>query len=81
MGDILVAFFFGLLGYFMKKFDYSRAVLILGLVLGHITEKNLILSVRLFGTNFWMRPIALILLSIILFTVLFQWGRKRRKGR
>ena len=83
MGDILVALFFGLLGYYMKKYDYSRAVLILGLVLGRITEKNLNLSLRLFGGDFWMRPIALILLSAVVLTLaipMFRALRRQHRG-
>ena len=79
--DILVPLFFGLLGYFMKKYDYSRAVLILGLVLGRITEKNLNLSLRLFGIDFWMRPISIILLVSILLTLTIPFFRAWKKKR
>ncbi len=40
MGDLVVTFVFGVIGYFMKMYDYSKASLVLGLILGHIAETN-----------------------------------------
>jgi TctA family transporter len=83
MGDVVLAVATGLIGYFMKNFGYSRATLILGLVLGHLAEKNLNLSLRLFGSEFWMRPISvvlLVLIVILLASPAFKYWRKCRKG-
>jgi len=83
MGDVVLAVTTGLLGYFMKKLEYSRATLILGLVLGTLAEKNLTLSLRLFGSDFFMRPISLILLILIvvlLASPTIKYWLKRRKG-
>ena len=83
MGDVVLAVTTGLLGYFMKKLEYSRATLILGLVLGTLAEKNLTLSLRLFGGDFWMRPISLVLLVLIVILLAspaFKYWRERRKG-
>ena len=55
--DAVTALVFGFIGYFMKKYDYSRAALIIGLVLGYIVEKNLIISYDLYGLSFLLRPI------------------------
>lgn len=74
---VAVAIAFGFIGYFMKKFGFPGAPLVLGVILGPIAEKNLDRALQL-SRNDWLvffrRPIALtfILLSIgmILWTVI-----------
>lgn len=73
---VAVAIAFGFIGYFMKKFNFPGAPLVLGVILGPIAEKNLDRALQLSRndwTVFFRRPIALtfILLSIgmILWTV------------
>jgi len=66
LGDLVVALIFGFVGYAMKKFDWPRAVLIIGLVLARVVEKNLLLSLRIYGETFLLRPITLVLLLIVL---------------
>lgn len=61
-GSVVVAGLFGVVGYELKKFGFSRATLIIGLVLGSIAEKNYNLSMLLFGPSFVFRPITLVLL-------------------
>jgi putative tricarboxylic transport membrane protein len=39
--DVLLMIFFGVIGYFLKKFDYDAAPLILALVLGPMMENSL----------------------------------------
>lgn len=41
MFDVLVALIFGVIGYFMRKYDYPAAPLVLGVVLGPMAEENL----------------------------------------
>ena len=40
--DIVVTLIFGVIGYLMKVLNYSRAAMLIGYVLGHAVEKNLI---------------------------------------
>ncbi|HBW34160.1 MAG TPA: tricarboxylic transporter [Desulfosporosinus sp.] len=68
-GDVILVAVFGLLGYGMKVFGYPRAVLIIGLVLGSIAEKNLHLSLKLYHESFILRPITLLLLLAIILTI------------
>jgi TctA family transporter len=74
-----------LAGYAMKKFDYPRAPLILGLVLGEIAETNLHISLRLWGPAFLTRPITMVLLAITLVSVLYPvwqaWSKRRQLVR
>ncbi|MDF1556025.1 MAG: tripartite tricarboxylate transporter permease [Deferrisomatales bacterium] len=72
MGDIIVAIVIGILGYAMKRLDYSRAALLLGLVLGRLVEQNLFLSLRIFGGGFVFRPITMGL--IVLCTAVLVWS-------
>ena len=64
MGDVILAFTFGIFGYYMKKFRYSRAALIIGLILGEIVERNLYVSLQAYGPWFFTRPISLILIAV-----------------
>lgn len=71
LGDMVIAIVFGIAGYFFKKLDYSRATLVIGLVLGKIVEKNLLLSLQLFGLKFLARPITAVLLILIVATIAY----------
>ncbi len=69
LGDIVVVFVFGVIGYYMKKYDYPKAPLIMGLVLGKMAETNLNMAYDLYGPAFLARPITAILFVIFLFTL------------
>ena len=83
VGDVIVTFLFGLLGYEMRKFGFSRIALILGLLLGHMAEisfrQTLMTEAGVLG--FFIRPISLILFLSTLASVilpLFQSYRRRK---
>lgn len=61
---LLVVPFFGILGFLMKRFGYSRAALILGFVLGEPFEHYFFHSIMLHGAFFFTRPISLALIAI-----------------
>ncbi len=81
IGDVLITMLFGLLGYAMKKFDYARGPLILGVVLGKIAENALHVSLNLYGLAFIFRPITFTLLLITLGSVLFPIVKERMSQR
>ncbi|MGW3343314.1 tripartite tricarboxylate transporter permease [Nonomuraea rubra] len=63
MFSVWVVFVFGLVGYFMKKFDLPMAPLVLGLVVGALFEKALVQTSAMGGgdlTIILTRPIALV---------------------
>ncbi len=67
--DILVLTFFGLVGYFMRKFDYVPAPLILAYILGPKIEQALRQSLLIFHGSFigfFTRPICVISLGFAL---------------
>jgi putative tricarboxylic transport membrane protein len=83
--NFVITVIMSLVGYWMKKFDYPRAPLILGLVLGEIAETNLHISLRLWGVAFLTRPITMVLLAITLVSVLYPvwqaWSKRRQLVR
>lgn len=83
--DVVVAAVFGVLGYLMDKFHYSRANFVIGMVLATMIERNLHISLSLYGKDFLLqRPIALGLLIFVIVTAALPFVRhalrKRRNG-
>jgi TctA family transporter len=70
MADVICAALFGLLGYLMKRLDWSRIPLVIALALAPLFETNLHLTLRLqeLGRiDFWSRPVVLglVMLTIV----------------
>lgn len=77
--DVIVAALFGTLGYFMDKYDYSRANLVIAMVLAEMIERNLHISLGLYGNLFILtRPIALAMLVMIIVTTALPFIRRAR---
>ncbi|MDG2315435.1 MAG: tripartite tricarboxylate transporter permease, partial [Gammaproteobacteria bacterium] len=67
-GDVVVAMIFGVIGYFMVRFDYPRITLVIALVLGGIVERSYHQSLMMSGGShgiFFTRPVADFLLVLI----------------
>lgn len=81
VGDVVIMNIFGIVGYFMKKYDYEGAPLIVALVLGPMFETALRQSLSLSNgdfTIFFSRVISLGLMTATgLLLVLAAFGRKR----
>jgi putative tricarboxylic transport membrane protein len=63
---------FGVLGFFFRRFGFSPAPLVMGLVLGTMVEETLKQSMIIFDQNwlrFFSRPIVLVLFAITLLSV------------
>jgi TctA family transporter len=80
-GDIFMVLLFGMIGWFMVKFDWQRPPLLLGLVLGGIAENNLFIASRIYGYSWLWHPGVLVIGAIILFGMLYPylhaWLKKR----
>src|SRR5579884_1375927 len=75
--NMLVSLGAGALGYAMKRLDYPRAPLIIGLVLGRLAEVNLSLALQLWGWAFVLRPLTGLLLGLTLCSVgVHAWARR-----
>ncbi len=83
MFDVWVAVAFGTLGYLMKKRDWPAAPLILGFILGPMTEQALRQSLQLSRgslTVFTSSPIAMTFLVVGLFMFVFVAVQRRSAG-
>ncbi len=84
--DVFMMLLFGVAGYFLNKFKYEPAPLILAFILGPMLETNLRQSLIISGGSFlifFSRPISagILLIVVLLFFYNFiQYLRKRRKG-
>lgn len=65
--NILVFLVFSGLGLLMKKVGFSRPSLLLGFILGGMFEDYLWLSIKLHGPLFFLRPISLAMIALIVF--------------
>jgi TctA family transporter len=80
--DVVVAIGFGIIGYVMEKYHYSRATFVVGMVLAIMIERNLHISVSLYGPWFiFLRPVALVMFILIVFTTVWPFVQNWRKGR
>ncbi|MCY3731118.1 MAG: tripartite tricarboxylate transporter permease [Rhodospirillaceae bacterium] len=58
-GDLVALLGFGLLGWVMKRVDWPRPPLLLGLVLGGLLERYMFISFQRYGTDWLSRPIVI----------------------
>jgi putative tricarboxylic transport membrane protein len=79
LSDVVIAGVFGMIGYLMDKYNYSRANFVIGMVLAVMIERNLHLSLTLYGDWFLLtRPVALIMFILIITTTALPFIRARR---
>ncbi len=84
-GDVVVAVLFGLLGYVMDRYKFSRANLVIGMVLADMIERSLHLSLSLYGDFFiFTRPVTFAMFVFIVLTTAWpfvrNWRRKRQQA-
>jgi len=63
-GDLATLLIFGALGFLMKRLEWPRPPLIVGLVLGAMFERYLFISVESYGAGWVARPIVLLVLAM-----------------
>jgi len=66
LNDLIVLVVATILGVDMGKFDYSRPALFIGYILGNLFEKYFFIAYAVAGPLFFMRPISLALIIIML---------------
>jgi putative tricarboxylic transport membrane protein len=87
MVDVMIMLAFGVVGFFFKRYGFSPAPLIMGLVLGSMVEETLKQSLLLFDqdwTLFFVRPVVVVLFAITLAGLLAPplwraWQRARHR--
>lgn len=73
---------FAILGYVMVRYDYPVAATVVGLLLGHMAEGELLRTVQMSGLDPWFileRPIALVFLALLVASLVWPVMQKRRK--
>jgi putative tricarboxylic transport membrane protein len=85
MVDVWIMLTFGVIGYFFKKFNYPMAPMIIGIVLGPLTEISLRKGMFMMDyswTAFLLRPISGTILAIATLSVLWNiYSVLFRKGK
>lgn len=83
--DVYLLLIFGVLGYFLNRFGYGTAPVVLGMILGNVAESEFRKGMIMFEgdwTIFFTRPISLAFLACaLIFTALplYQTWRENRK--
>jgi putative tricarboxylic transport membrane protein len=84
MAEVWVAIAFGFIGFFMRRYGFSPAPLVIGLVLGRMAEETLKQSLLIFDLSwggFLGRPIALSLFGLTVLFLLGPWLLERLRER
>ena len=71
-GDMLMVLIFGALGWLMVQFDWQRPPLLVGMVLGTITERNFWISTRAYGAEWLLHPGVLIIAALIVGAIVYS---------
>ena len=80
--DVLIMIFFGVLGFFMRRYGFSVVPVIIGLILGELVEGTIRQSLVIFDGNWLMfltRPIALTFIVLSLIALAFPLLRSKKK--
>jgi len=71
---------FGVIGYLLKEFGYSRPIFLVGFVLGQVLEQLYLLSARIYGLAFLQRPIVVLLGVVLVWVVLGPYLKNLVRG-
>lgn len=78
VGPITV-FVFAVIGWFMRRFDYPVAAMVIGLLLGRMAEGELLRSYQLSGGSLAYlldRPIALVIMALLILSLVYPLIKK-----
>ena len=79
--NLVLLIAFGFVGLSMARYGFSRPALLLGFVLGDLLEKYLFLGVRTDGPFFFMTPVGLSMIGLIIVAIAFgpltSWLRSK----
>ena len=82
--DVWIMLFFGVLGFFMRRYGFSVVPVIIGLILGELVEGTLRQSLVIFDGNWLMflsRPIALTFFILALIALLFPLLKEKKMNK
>jgi TctA family transporter len=79
-GDMIMVLIFGALGWLMVQFDWQRPPLLVGLVLGTITERNFWISTRAYGAG-WLLHLGVLIIAVLILGAIFYSMRQILRER
>ncbi len=77
-GDIVALLVVGIVGVYMRRFGWSRAALLIGLVLSQRLEASLYRTVQIYGIDIFLRPIAIGILILAVLSIAFAIRSRMR---
>jgi TctA family transporter len=69
--NLVILLVLSTIGYLLLRADWPRAPFVIGLVLGKIAEESLHKALQLWGMEFFVRPLSLVLIAMITITIAF----------
>ena len=78
IADLLVTLAAGALGYLMVRFEWPRAPLVLGFVLGKLAETYLFISMARYGYGWLTQPLVLVLIALTVVVIVLPYIQERR---
>jgi TctA family transporter len=79
--NIVVLVAIGVFGYFLRKYHWPRPPFVIGLVLGPIAEDSLNKALAIWGPTFFLRPLSILFIALILASIGFYFWRMSRQDR
>jgi hypothetical protein len=79
MADLVMTVIMAVIGTAFAKFDWPRAPLLIGLVLGPLAENRLFVSIEAYGIMWWARPIVMLVGVVILGVTVHALRQGRRR--
>ena len=79
--DMIIVLFFGALGWIMEKLDWPRPPVLLGLVLGPLSENRLFLSTDNYGLAWTHRPAVIGIFIVTLIGIFYPMYKSRKQAR
>ncbi len=68
----------GFVGYLLKRHDWPRPPFVIGLVLGKVAEDSLHKALNIWGPTFFIRPLSMVFIAIIIASIGFYIYRQMR---
>lgn len=78
--NLVILVVFSAVGYALLRFGWPRAPFAIGLVLGGIAEKSLNTALAIWGPSFFLRPLSLVLIAMIVLTIAYAIYKGRKPG-
>ena len=82
--DVWIMLLFGVIGFFMRRYNFSVVPVIIGLILGELVEGTLRQSLVIFDGNWLMfltRPIALSFFILSLIALIFPLIKRKKVNK